>query len=255
MGIYWFACSRIVYLLTITKTLTILKYEIHPRTKVQGFLSQKVDKPLYVFNFTVGKSLMIKSIILSLVHHTGTLNKNHKTKFSYEGDGLSVSIHPEAWVEIANLSGSDFILKKESGVFAEYYNFDRETLIQWGLQDQLIEPCTLYKIEFNDDSDVIRYTLHDDYNEALEEAGGDIDLVEEVDGHRPTEKMTSLIAVKTCHSTFEKHLFGLYVQNNHPEIDGVWFDDNLDVSALSAPCGMIFSHKLDLWSCNKLRGI
>jgi hypothetical protein len=37
------------------------------------------------------------------------------------------------------------------------------------------------------------------------------------------------------------------VQSKHPDLDGVWFNDDLNVNALSASRGMIFKNKLEEW--------
>lgn len=195
---------------------------------------------------------------LSQVSHVGTFNQAHKKSYSYEGDGLSVSLHPDEWRRIARIGGETHLLTKDGAQFADFHSMDLDSLDVWGVENQLIEQATFFRITYFDDemgSDV--YTDYVDPVEAQEELDCMEDpalSVEEVKGYNPTAKMHSEMGVNTDHSEYQKHLFGLYIQQNFPELDGVWFADTLDVLAYSAPAGMIFTNKLTQWKIHKKEG-
>lgn len=190
----------------------------------------------------------IKVLSIDTVFHRGTLNSTDKSTFSYEGDGLSVSVHPNEWGIIARLAGKDYSLFKHSGSFADNHSFDTKSLLAWGLKEGFIQPCELYKYTFYDENADERFMLFSTSAEAEVESEGNIEGITTETGFKPTLKMEGMLHVKTNHSIFLDHLFGLYVQANYPEIDGVWFDDELDVCGLSAPRGMIFPSKLKEWT-------
>jgi hypothetical protein len=191
---------------------------------------------------------------INKLYHVGSLYQNDKCQQSYEGDGLSVSLHPNEWRKIAKLSGSEFTLTKEIGVFADYYSFDREYLNKWGVDNGFIVKATLYKATFyHEDEECFMLFIDRDEAEAECSSNGDesLESLTEVDGFIPTNLMHKSMKVITNHSIYHQHLFTIYVQAEHPNVDGVWIDDELDVYGLSAPCGVIFEHKLAAWNITK----
>ena len=65
--------------------------------------------------------------------------ESSKSSFSYEGDGLSISINPEHWIEIANLAGDTFSLTRKEGRFADAHSFDKGAVLTWGVEEKYIE--------------------------------------------------------------------------------------------------------------------
>lgn len=194
---------------------------------------------------------MLKTISMPCVYHVGTLKAEDKSDFSYEGDGLSVSLHPSEWSRIASLAGKVFVLENKKGLFADYYAFDSKTVDEWGLANGYIEPCTLWRYWFEDDCGQERYIDFTSLEEALEESDCLPEDIEEVQGFTPTEKMKTDLGVVTNHALYHEHLFVMMIGNKYPHIDGVWFNDDLDINALSAPRGTIFKHSLKRWSVNQ----
>jgi len=193
----------------------------------------------------------MKVLNFNTVFHVGTMDVGDKGEFSYEGDGLSVSMYPNEWQRIARLSGKTQELANSTGSFADYYAFGDDKLIKWGLSNSYIFESTLYRVTGYDENEEEYYRDYLSRDEAVAEvkSNGDEDLasLSEVRGFVPTDLLKDAISVKTNHMIYKDHLFGLYVQKYHPSLDGVWFDDTLDELALSAPRGMIFKHKINDW--------
>lgn len=189
--------------------------------------------------------------------HIGTLNIDDKKDQSYEGDGLSVSVNPKEWSKIAQLGGKEFILKKSNAKFAEFHSMESKQLNNWGVENNFIEPCKLFRVQYFDDEldrDVYSdYLTKEKAMEELECMGIEEDDLIIVDKYKPTQKMIDELSVSTDHMGYDRHLFGLYIQINHSDYDGVWFADKLDVYGYSAPAGMIFKDKLDNWDIKEYK--
>ena len=73
---------------------------------------------------------------ISSVFHVGDMNISNKSDFSLEGSGLSVSLHPDAWVKIAKLGGRDiYVLTNNNGIFVDAYKINKkqkDSIISWG---------------------------------------------------------------------------------------------------------------------------
>jgi hypothetical protein len=144
-------------------------------------------------------NLNLNVISLSTVFHRGTLNPDDKTNFSYEGDGLSVSINPDEWDSITRLSGVEHTLCKKSGAFADAYTFDTKSLNKWGVQEKLIQACDLFRYTFYDENqDECTLDLLT-YEEVLLEAEDDVEGISKLKGYTPTTKMKTIMGVETNH--------------------------------------------------------
>jgi hypothetical protein len=203
------------------------------------------------------KKPIFKTLSKNLLVHLGTMDINNKKKDSYEGDGVSVSVNPKEWRRIAQLEGAEFILKNKDSKMADFYSMDNDQLNNWGVDNNYIAPCKGYRVQYFDDE--LDRDVYSDYltpEDAFEEAEamgmeqGDVLIVNK---YKPTKKMLSAISVSTDHMQYDRHLFGLYVQENNPDHDGVWFADKLDVLGYSAPAGMIFKNKLDNWEIKEYK--
>jgi len=83
---------------------------------------------------------------LSKVYHVGDLSVSEPAVFraageSYEGNGLSVSVHPEAWEEIAELGGQKtFVLEKDHPNFLNAHDEAlRKAALEWCLENGFVE--------------------------------------------------------------------------------------------------------------------
>lgn len=179
------------------------------------------------------------------------MDVKNRTSHNFEGKGLSISFHPDAWRRIARgqVSGSTYCLTRHDGKFAVMKSEDIEILKLWGLNKGLVTQENSYSYTYwDDDLDRELVDYFDSMNEALDSWECDESDIEKTTILKPTIKLkTALAPIKICEHDPYQYLFGLYIKEHHPELDGVWFDHILDVAALSAPAGLIFDDKVYLW--------
>lgn len=202
----------------------------------------------------------------SKVYHIGTLDGALRAqRFSLEGDALSVSEHPEAWKQIARLSGPRHTLSKREGLFLDMHSARVAGLIEdAGVAAGLLAWVPRYKAEyFDDEADESRYTLHLTKEEAQAELGecaGDFD-----DGEPklPTEvhvlTTTALLregyprvspAGEAGSLALTLAANVLHASSKLPfaeRVDGLWWNERLNPASLSAPRGSIFPSMLGTW--------
>jgi len=182
------------------------------------------------------------------VEHVGSLNANHRESSSHEGDGLSVSIHPEEWTRIAKLGGLPiWRIERQDGQPLQFLNYHKLTptqsdlIIQWGITTKLITPGTVYLVPFTDEEGELEsYYALDNLTEAEEEAAGlgyDKSIIEAREGHLPTDKFRQR-GERISLGKVEQGLAIRLCENPDTELDGVWFDDILD-GYWSAPRGVL----------------
>lgn len=184
------------------------------------------------------------------VFHVGSLDLADRSKSSYEGDGLSVSVHPEDWSAIARIGGATWVLRKPEQAqfcFASYHNLnetDRDLLRAWALVRGWVEQRTVYRVSWEDEDylDTV-YTEFDTEAQARDEAESRHDE-DGTDTHlspvlvwRPTATFPEGRLSRDCDPT--DVLLAVYVRETRPDLDGVWWDDDYEPDRLSAPRGVL----------------
>lgn len=197
----------------------------------------------------------IPTYAINKVWHVGVMDQSLKQNGSLEGSGLSVSECPLAWEEIAELGGSYFELIKESGTFLDFHELSdeqRQEITQWGLLNGFVTLETLYKYVMYDEEGEEMYGLVHTYEEALEEAMGDEEcVIEAPDSIVPTLKLVERVMGDSLVNAF--HVLTTVYTEDVLGLDGVWFHDDLDRYALSAPRGVIAVNQLDSWSAKEIK--
>lgn len=197
--------------------------------------------------------------------HVGFMDINEKEHTSYEGSGLSVSLYPEAWISIARLGGrpTHQLTKERGGQFLDFHKIAenaqlKQMILDWGLSEGYIVETLVYKVAFYNEYEEEIYYLFDDEQEALEEYESIHELEEGYDVAPILEQITQngLKALPLlCDATMRKHIsssevFDLLVTvwaETLDGLDGVYWDDLLDVEGYSAPRAVIFNRKLADW--------
>lgn len=182
--------------------------------------------------------------------HVGSLNAALKAKTSYEGQGLSVSVNPEEWQEITPLGGRVWNLTKADGVFLDYHEMtaDQEAaILAFGLERGYVVEQTGYTVTFFDDEwDQERSSVYLTRTEAELEADDlEVDITEQT-----IVVATDLFpdaTVKAGDLWPEQILATVWVEQEGEGLDGVWWEDDLDVDRLSAPRGVIVPRRISEW--------
>jgi len=175
---------------------------------------------------------------------------------SYEGIGLSVSVHPEAWMHIVKLGGFPIRkLAREDGNVGRFVDaYDRlEEARAWALARGWLAGRPGWEVSWCDDEmeDTMSMQLLDE-QEAREEADGrgelrqitiwvaSGELLTRLDVHYGKQKYDQ-------HGSLDGELLNRWTAITRPELDGVWWDSELDETRLTAPGGIILPEKLAEW--------
>ncbi|PLS19619.1 hypothetical protein CVD28_04160 [Bacillus sp. M6-12] len=186
-----------------------------------------------------------------MIFHVGQMDKSLKQKGSLEGSGLSFSTEPKAWVRINPFTGGKlFELKKEGNQFLDYYSLTEEQqqeIIQWGIHEGYVTACPLYRVTYYDDEmDMDLCSLYSDKGIGEEEAEDYGVELEEEEGFVSTEKMERRVMSHGSLLAPLDLLTTIYVEDEL-SIDGVWWEEELDISRYSAPRGVIVESKVKEW--------
>jgi hypothetical protein len=209
----------------------------------------------------------LPTISLEGLTHIGSLEPGDKNGWSLEGQGLSVSQHPEAWGRIARLGGPVWSLPMDEAKFLDFHELNdeqRTAMDDFGVERGYTELATAYRVTYYDDeAEEERWITCGTREEALGEAAeyADQDLADE-DGEISDADLVGLITevtvmkataafpdstVKTGSTEIDEIVATVYVNEMLPDYDGVWWADRLDPVQLSAPRGVIVPSKIAGW--------
>lgn len=168
--------------------------------------------------------------------HVGPMNAADKRDDSYEGSGLSVSLHPDEWRSIASglVAGDTWRCLKPGNRFVASYKVPRKVvkaLGAWGVEQGLATPTTLWRMKYYDDDDQeFRYFDMESKAEAEAEAEMyDRTTVKKVlgGGLVATPALSKRTRVRRIDPTMVLNLL-LTVYAEESGYDGVWWADRLD---------------------------
>jgi hypothetical protein len=185
------------------------------------------------------------------VFHIGSMDAAQKGADSLEGAGLSISLHPQEWSEIARLSGPLWQGTRAGNQFLDVHRLrkaQRTAITQWGLANGYLIKQAVWRVSyFDDEYEEKRFFLFTDRAEAeaeAEEYGVRPTLVKDAtDGaaklwqrarHRPDPVMGFDL------------LCPIYAEDVL-RVDGVWWADRLSPDTLSAPRGVIVPSQVRHW--------
>lgn len=189
--------------------------------------------------------------LLKTVTHIGTLVARDKGQQgpSYEGDGVSFSVNPDAWVSIAKLGGSPWWEADVSGLSL----LDGHALVQahassladWAMEQGWITPAQEFVVSWFDDeaNDTMEMVLGS--RQAAEVEAEDLEEAEiqERHGFAPTAKLVERMRHASRDVGMPKagvldDVATVWARENG--FAGIWWNDVLDPARLSAPRGVIF---------------
>lgn len=185
-----------------------------------------------------------------LVYHVGEFDVSKKDFSSYEGYGLSVSEHPDEWSYIARLSGDTHVLKKMGGRFVDFHELtedDWDMVIDWGISSGYVTRDVVYVTQWYDDEWEQEFEMVSDSLQELIDEDYDEEDIETREGLFPTRRMHDRMSHEVNLASVRDYLLIMYVDDTLEDMDGVWWEDDFDVSRLSAPRGCILPRKLDDW--------
>jgi hypothetical protein len=197
-------------------------------------------------------------VAIPKVFHVGTMDRSRKRRGSLEGAGLSVSVDPEAWRGIARLGDAPtFALRRAAGTFVEVHSARADgrlldTVIAWAQQLDYLGRGELVELHCQTDSGETVAVLFD----TREEAEGERQALGALEApivttmhHLMTAKMAerAWAARMDDHGVALVHALSFFVEDNLPDVDGLWWQDTDDPLGLSAPRGVIYPSRLLRW--------
>jgi len=207
----------------------------------------------------LGESTDMPTISLKDLYHVGTMDASKKGDFSYEGNGLSVSTEPNAWRRIARgqVAGDTYTATKQGNSFLDSHKLTpqhNEQIKQWAIQNGFVEQQETVTVSWYDDEmdDTLSQTFNSmadaeaEHGEYIDDYDVDVDK----GGIVPTDKLKKATGQRRIEATgVLEYVLPLYAESLG--LDGVWWADELDVSKLSAPRGVIVPGKIDTWKFKK----
>lgn len=201
------------------------------------------------------------TISFDVLFHVGSFDPSHKQAGSYEGAGLSVSLHPEEWSFIAKLGGNPtWSLRRPGNRFLDAHAIslkNKHAIMAWAVQRGYAEPCDTWRWRYYDDEVELYLTCEFlTHEEAMREAYGlsesekeMIGTVRKCSGHRSTPLLDKITQQKQPAIGNELTLDFLYpvYADEVLSLDGVWWADRLDPNSYSAPRGVISQRSLPTW--------
>lgn len=219
------------------------------------------------------------AISFTTLWHLGTLDPQEKGCHgeSQEGHGLSVSTEPDAWERIAKLGGSPlWELEREGNRFLDVHAMDdslRQEIADWNERRGNVTWADAWEwTRYDEELDTQISGLSESLEDAALEAGFD-DFAEEVaaceaEGREPPELSAEVAErvtqkrvlvptealcerLKVSGASKPSVLIDDWMAIAYAEdvlmLDGVWWEDRLDLNDLSAPRGVIFPDRLFDW--------
>ena len=195
--------------------------------------------------------------------HVGSMDPKDKRDDSYEGAGLSVSVNPEEWQQIARIGGDLWELTKSGNRFVNYHRLtkvQRKSIREWGVKNGYATPAELWRHSYFDEEvgeGEWRYSDFDTKEQAEAELGGQGEGVDEKvepveGGLKATPKLEQKTLRKNISPVEMDDLLVTAYAEDELDCDGVWWQDTLDPENLSAPRGVIFPARLPEWSKKKV---
>lgn len=172
------------------------------------------------------------------IFHVGYMGGKPWPSFSMEGPLLSCSTCPAAWAQIARLGSDTPVWSFKPGRTLSLVNMrglagaERKRWLASAQTAGLVKPGTIYRYPLDEDSYGLCYTRE----EALEESHDQ--TYKRQKGWIPSTKLNWFWSGQTTRELSPFHVLDAavaFLAEKQPEIDGLWWDDDLDPEAYSAP--------------------
>jgi len=197
--------------------------------------------------------------------HVGRLDPAAKGIDSHEGDGLSVSRHPEDWRAIARLGDAPvWDIDTRDARFLDFHAFRRDkaavgTACDWAVEQGYLERGRVYVVTVPDEEGESLIFRFQDEAEAEEEARGyleaDLDgdeleaavaqAVRRAAGYLPTARLAGRMRhERGVPLALAVDLAVVAYAEDVLDLDGVWWEDAYDPARYSVPRGVLFARRL-----------
>lgn len=197
--------------------------------------------------------------------HVGSMNIQDK-KDSYEGSGFSISIHPNEWRKIARLSGDLYRVRKETASFLDYYKLSkkkRNEIFVWGVKQGYLVEGDAWRYEYEDEGEptIAEFASYEEWYDMFATEAEDEEQLEEWKNSLKKDRSfygTDKLARLSCWSrelppSLAKTFCILRYAEEKLDVDGVYWNDILNVYRYSAPRAVIFQSRLSEWTIERIQ--
>ena len=227
----------------------------HPRGHPTG-RTRFASRPSRLPELSLGAPLLagaaVPLISPEALTHVGLLDPTRKKSVSQEGQGLSISEHPDEWRGIAGLTGNVWEFEKDDGRFLDYRQLSAPQLTAittFGLERGYVRQVPGFTLSYVEDCEDVSLPY---FSQA--EADDEAVYVAENFGPPTITEVTYLVATETFPDATveegqldpEQILAAVWVSEEAPELDGVWWQDELDERRW-APRGVIIPGRISAW--------
>ena len=199
---------------------------------------------------------------VSTVFHVGDLSEQReRPRISYEGDGLSVSKHPEAWRRILRETGhtasrepKTYELTADDGTLYDAVpgGPPRDRVVEWCLDRGYVDVVDGFAVRWEQNGATTEMLFYDEDTaqteaDAVEERAIDETTLLTLDekGEAYWDRAFRQAACK-AEPLVIRGLTPVWFAEEHG-FDGVWWDERLAPADFSAPRGVIFQDALARW--------
>lgn len=194
---------------------------------------------------------------IAVAKHVGTLDASAKRRDSMEGAGLSVSLHPDEWREIARglVSGPTWDCRRSDGAKGAFLDVLRlkgahlAAIEDWAIREGLARRAEIYFMSYEDEEleDTVTW-LFETEAEMLAEAE---DRDDAETGTQPglvaTEALRA-ISMGRVDLACVPDMIAIAYAERETDLDGCWWSERLDPDVLSAPRGVIVPARIPRWA-------
>jgi hypothetical protein len=199
------------------------------------------------------KSRRIPTKSFPKLFHVGTMNHADKRRGSYEGSGLSVSLHPEAWTAIARLGHQVWTCERPNNRFVDFLELSEaqhRLIANWAIDAGLATRGSVWRVDYVDDeTDERRWITMTNRTEAQEEAAALREVAIEVPNTLiAAPELLARMMQDRSEPSNAADLTTIAYAEDVLQIDGVWWNERLDILGLSAPRAVIVPSAIPRWT-------
>lgn len=200
----------------------------------------------------------VPTLEFSELSHVGSLDPACKKSFSHEGQGLSVSAHPDVWRSIARLGDAPIWRSARPVQLLDWHSVSPEQRAEiegYALDSGWVERIRGFRVSYWDDEmdDTMSFVTTDE-EERSDHADDEGFSAEPVDVLLFTDAFPDS-TVRAGTVAYADLLATAWVDLERPGLDGVWWEDELDEYRYSAPRGVIVPGRVDRWVAGARSGV
>jgi len=198
----------------------------------------------------------VPTLTFDELYHVGSMDPAHKGDSSFEGAGLSVSLHPDEWRRIGRgvVGGDLWRLTKPGNKFVAAHDVDTGAVMEWAASNGYVTEADTWRVWMDsEEEERDSYFVFDKEEDARRELDDDTpeDYLESVRGFLATDKLRKAVGRLRIDPVMVPDLtLTVFAEENG--FDGVWWEDDLDVRQLSAPRGVISPRRLGEWTIERI---